>query len=62
MRLLVDDTDTHRLFMEKNWIGIRRWIIEERKTGDEMIFNGLWYNQEKIVHILRNLDTLSKTY
>ena len=62
MRLLVDDTDTHRLFMEKSLIGIKRWIIEDRETGQEMIFNGLWYNQEKIVHILRNLDTLSKTY
>ena len=30
MRLLVDDTDTHRLYMEKTEIGIRKWIIEER--------------------------------
>ena len=62
MRLLVDDTDTHRLFMEKNVFGIKRWIIEDRETHQEMIFNGLWYNQEKVVHILRNLDTLAKTY
>lgn len=55
MRLLVDDTATHRLFMEKNWIGIKRWIIEDRETRSEMIFNGLWYNQEKVVQILRQL-------
>ena len=55
MRRLVDDTDTHRLFMEKNLIGIKRWIIEDRETGQEMIFNGLWYNQEKVVTILRQL-------
>ena len=55
MRLLVDDTDTHRLFMEKNIFGIKRRIIEDRETGQEMIFNGLWYNQEKVVRILRQL-------
>ena len=55
MRLLVDDTDTHRLFMEKTEIGIKKWIIENRKTEDVMIFNGLWYNQEKVVRILRQL-------
>ena len=55
MRLLVDDTDTHRLFMDKTDIGIKRWIIENRKTKDEMIFNGLWYKQQKVVKILRQL-------
>jgi len=62
MRLLIDDTDTHRLFMEKTLIGLRRWVIVERDTHAEMFFNGLWYNQEKVVQILRHLGELEKTY
>jgi len=55
MRLLIDDTETHRLFMEKTCIGIKRWVIEERDTHNKMFFNGLWYTQEKVVKILREL-------
>ena len=55
MKLLVDDTDRHRLFMEKNEYGIRRWIIEERNGQSTKIFNGLWYNDSKIINILRKL-------
>ena len=55
MRLLVDDTDTHRLFMEKICIGIKRWIIENRETHSIKTFNGLWYKQQQVVDILRKL-------
>tara|TARA_B100001093_G_C25975314_1_gene654982 strand:+ start:78 stop:245 length:168 start_codon:yes stop_codon:yes gene_type:complete len=55
MRLLVDDTDTHRLFMEKDWIGIKRWIIENKETHSIKTFNSLWYKQQRVVEILRKL-------
>ncbi len=55
MRLLVDDTETHRLFMEKDWIGIKKWIIERKIDNSIKIFNGLWYKQQQVVNILRKL-------
>ena len=55
MRLLVENTDTHRLFMEKTEIGIRRWIIENINTRSVKIFNSLWYKQMQVVNILKKL-------
>tara|TARA_Y100001972_G_scaffold46858_1_gene57811 strand:+ start:264 stop:431 length:168 start_codon:yes stop_codon:yes gene_type:complete len=55
MRLLVDDTDTHRLYMEKTEIGIRKWIIEETNKESIKVFNGLWYKDTKMIKILRSL-------
>jgi len=55
MRLLLDDTGTHRLFMEKNWIGVKNWIIESKDTQSIKTFNGLWYRQKQVVKIFRNL-------
>ena len=55
MKLLVDDTSTHRLFMDKTEAGIKRWTIEDKENQNIKIFNGLWYKQEQVVKVLRSL-------
>tara|TARA_Y100001937_G_scaffold108768_1_gene152737 strand:+ start:269 stop:439 length:171 start_codon:yes stop_codon:yes gene_type:complete len=56
MRLLIYSKPGWRLFKDKNLVGLPRWVIRNDSTKSETIFNGVWYNREKILKIFKDIE------
>ena len=55
MREIIAAKEGWRLFKDKNVVGLPRWVIENSKTRDEIILNGLWYNRKKVLQIFKDI-------
>ena len=55
MRLLIDSKPGWRLFKDKSIIGIPRYILEDTKTHNTIVMNGLWFNKKKALQILKDI-------